>query len=673
MKLVRRHTQASTPSLKGVWYVLVFAPWLLACRSATTGELPFSSLVAALSASFLLLGLALFCESKPRCAKLLGFLALICSALAGFKYFSSDPLFALLGGVALIQAGYFLVELPCGGEGSRLEPENNSFFNNARNSLCALAAMATVSFLLNPRHLQLGEQAILIATVVSQIQVALWLRRVLMKARCNWWLLFPLLSSALVMFALTVQLAAQAALSVALVSLWLLPRGHRGLVEHREQWWEPFLNHPARVLISTFFGLCLLGTLLLQLPWAAARQPLSLINAAFTSVSAVCVTGLTVVDTQLDFSLFGQGCILLLIQLGGLGIMTITTVALHAMGKRLSLRQERLLTTLNETSHQELIQSLVTIVRFTLIVEGSGALLLAIGFGLSGADWTSALWKGIFTSISAFCNAGFALDSSNLLSFQHQPLILHTVAILIILGGLAPSTCMLVSRWIRCQRIGLAPRIALVTTSVLLLVGTCSFLVFEWDHVLKGLSFADKLHNAWFQSVTLRTAGFNSVDLSPVLPPTLLVMLFCMFIGGSPGGTAGGIKTTTLGILVLTFWTTITGRESVMVQNRRIPPNFIFRTITIFFAGGIVWSAVVLALALTQALPARQLIFEATSALGTVGLSLGATPHLDVIGKIIIMLTMFIGRIGPMTLFTLLSAEHQSSQSSCPDARITLT
>ena len=150
-------------------------------------------------------------------------------------------------------------------------------------------------------------------------------------------------------------------------------------------------------------------------------------------------------------------------------------------------------------------------------------------------------------------------------------------------------------------------------------------------------------------------------------------MLFSMFIGGSPGGTAGGIKTTTLGILVLTFWATITGQNSVIAQNRRIPQTIINRTITVFFAGGIVWLTVVLALALTQEIPTRQLIFEATSALGTVGLTLGATSHLDVIGKIIIMLTMFIGRIGPMTLFTLLSAEHQGSHSRYPDARISLS
>lgn len=629
--------------------------------------------MAAVGAAFAVLTVGLFCESRPKISKFFGFFGLIGCGAAGLDYFASQPLFALLGGVGLIQAGYFLVDLPGMTDTSARQEDGSHAFRNATNSLYALSGLAAISFLLNPHHLLLGEQAIATAALITQAFVGQWLRLSRKHTGPGWWLLFPLFAGLLVVLALSVHLTAFAALTISLLNLWFLPRGHRGLIEHHEQWWEPFLNHPARVLISTFFGLCLTGSLLLQLPWAATGAPLSMINAAFTSVSAVCVTGLTVVDTQVDFTLFGQGCVLLLIQLGGFGIMTITTVALHVMGKRLSLRQERLMTTLTETSHQELLRSLVTIVRFTLVVEGIGALVLAMGFRLAGTAWNTALWKGVFTSISAFCNAGFALDSANLLPFQHHPLILHTVGLLIILGGLAPSTCLLVPRWIRGQKIGLAPRIALAATSVLLLVGTCSFLVFEWDHVLKGLDFSDKVHNAWFQSVTLRTAGFNSVDLGDVLSPTLLVMLLLMFIGGSPGGTAGGLKTTTIGVLALTFWASITGRESVIVQNRRIPQALINRTITVFIAGGIVWLTVILALTLTQSLPARQIIFEATSALGTVGLSLGATPQLDVIGKIIIMLTMFIGRVGPITLFSLVNTEHQHTNSSVPDARITLS
>jgi trk system potassium uptake protein len=207
---------------------------------------------------------------------------------------------------------------------------------------------------------------------------------------------------------------------------------------------------------------------------------------------------------------------------------------------------------------------------------------------------------------------------------------------------------------------------------VFLLAGTLCFLVFEWNSSLSALSFMDKLHNAWFQSVTLRTAGFNSVDISGVLAPTFLVMLSFMFIGGSPGGTAGGVKTTTIGVLAMTFWASITGHNEVIARNRRIPQSIINRAITVVGSGVLVWFTAVLALQITQQLPARDLIFEVTSALGTVGLSLGATPYLDGIGKIIIILTMFVGRIGPMTLFTLLSLDVAPADSRCPDAHITL-
>ena len=671
MKAVRHLVMGSNPHLKWAWYVLVPGPLLLTCLDTNANPLPFWSLIAALGSSLSLLALALLCESRPKIAQSLGFFVLLACGAAGVDFFASAPIYTLLGGVGLIQAGYYLVENPC----VRLEKRHRGkryLYKSTQNSLMALSGLAILSFLLNPDTLALGEQALAASTLTCQIPLALWLRKTSRSSRKTW-LVLPLVVGILIIFGLLFQLMAFVALFSSVCALWFLPTDQQPSTGHHETWWEPFLNHPARVLISTFFGLCLIGTLLLHLPWAAASGQLSLINAAFTSVSAVCVTGLAVVDTQMDFSPFGQGCILLLIQLGGLGIMTITTVALQVMGRRMSLRQERLLTTLTETSHQELISSLVFIVRFTLMVEVAGAILLTFAFVISGSDWMNALWEGLFTSVSAFCNAGFALESTSLLSHQHQPLILHTVAVLIIGGGLAPSTCMLVGQWLRGRRIDLAPRIALITTGVLLVVGTCSFLMFEWDHVLGGLNFSDKLHNAWFQSVTLRTAGFNSVDLNQALSPTFLVMLFLMFIGGSPGGTAGGIKTSTLGVLALTFWTTIKGRETVIAQNRRIPQALINRAITVFFAGAIVWFIVVLALVLTQAIPVRQMVFEATSALGTVGLSIGATYQLDVIGKIIIMLAMVIGRVGPMTLFTLLSAEHQGSQSRYPDARIPLS
>jgi trk system potassium uptake protein TrkH len=443
--------------------------------------------------------------------------------------------------------------------------------------------------------------------------------------------------------------------------------------EKKEHWWEILLSHPARILLTTFSGLCVVGTFLLSLPASTHDGSIKLVDASFTSVSAVCVTGLIVLDTPNDFTMFGQFCILLLIQLGGLGIMSITTVALHAMGRRLSLKQERLLTSMTDTDHRDLVHSLKTILKFTFIAEGIGAVILFFLFHAEGDSIGMAAWRGVFTAISAFCNAGFALQSDSLIPYQTNALVLHTVATLIIFGGMAPATSLLVPKWMSGKPTPIPARIALVTTVILLVSGTFCMVAFEWDGVLSGLSVGDKIHNAWFQSVTLRTAGFNSVDIAAIVSPTFLIMVAFMFIGGSPGGTAGGVKTTTIGILAMTFWANITNRNDVVTQNRRIHSSTVYRAITIVVSGMIVWFMVVLMLQVTQQISARNLIFEATSAIGTVGLSTGATSLLDEIGKIIIIIAMFAGRIGPMTLFMFLSEEQSVSASRCPEEKISLT
>lgn len=437
--------------------------------------------------------------------------------------------------------------------------------------------------------------------------------------------------------------------------------------------WEEIFSRPAAIVFFTFLGLCLVGTLMLLLPGAMTNAPITLVDAAFTSVSAVCVTGLSVLDTPMDFSMTGQGILLFLIQFGGLGIMTITTVVMHAMGRRLSLRQERLMTSLVDSDRKDLVASLVLILKFTFLVEGVGALFLGGVFYAMGDSLGQAAWRGSFTAISAFCNAGFSLQTDSLISYQNAPLVLHMVAALIICGGMAPATSLLIPRWVRGRGIPVTSRIDLVTTAVLLISGSFCMLAFEWDGVLSGMSFFNKVNNAWFQSATLRTAGFNSVGLADVMGPTFLVMLCLMFIGGCPGGTAGGIKATTIAILAMTFWANITHRNGVTLQNRNIRPVTISRAITIVVSGGVIWFVVVLMLEVTQQIPARSIIFEATSAIATVGLSIGATAKFDQIGKLIVMLAMFVGRIGPLTLFMLLSDASLPPVSRCPDAKITLT
>lgn len=378
-------------------------------------------------------------------------------------------------------------------------------------------------------------------------------------------------------------------------------------------------------------------------------------------------------DTAKDFTFTGQVFILLLIQLGGLGIMSLTTVALHTLGYRLSLRQERLLTSMTQTDHKDLVNALRTILKFTFFTELLGALALSGLFYRLGDALPMALWRGLFTSISAFCNAGFALQSDSLIPYQNHALILHIISALIIFGGLAPAVALMLPRWFKRKALPASANIAVITTLLLLISGALMITIFEWNGVLHGLSAFDKLQNAWFQSVTLRTAGFNSVDLTLIASPTFLIMVFLMFIGGSPGGTAGGVKTTALGIMALTFWSHIRRRSEVIVSHRRVPAPIVYQAVTIIMSGLIVLFLSIMMLELTQQISARDLIFEAASAVGTAGLSIGATGKLDEMGKLIIIMTMFAGRIGPMTLFIFLDNDTPSTVRKYPDAKISLT
>jgi len=463
---------------------------------------------------------------------------------------------------------------------------------------------------------------------------------------------------------------AAAAAGVALTVV-VLTSSSSGIVRHVGKWWQPLADHPARLLLSTFFLLCVAGTALLSTPAAtAATGRLPLVDAAFTSVSAVCVTGLIVRDTPVDFSFFGEACIALLIQFGGLGIMSIFAIAQNVLGRRLGLREERVLEAISDAAAGDAATSVRRVVGFTLAVESVGAALLLPLFLAAGDSLPVAAWRAVFTAISAFCNAGFALQSDSLMPYQNQPLVLHVIALLIVVGGLAPSVSQCVPAWLRGHRVPSGARLVLQTTVVLLLLGTFAFLAFEWNGMLAGMTLFQRLHNAWFQSVTLRTAGFNSVDLTSAGTPILAVMMVWMFIGGSPGGTAGGVKTTTIALLVATAWSVARGRQDVTAVGRWVRPALVYKAIAVVASGAVVWLLVILALAVTQDIAADSLAFEATSALATVGLSLGATSQLDQIGKVIVMTAMFLGRVGPVTLFMLLSDEPRPDSIRRPELQI---
>ncbi|MBI1353922.1 MAG: potassium transporter TrkH [Acidobacteria bacterium] len=427
-------------------------------------------------------------------------------------------------------------------------------------------------------------------------------------------------------------------------------------------------QHPAGPLVTSFLLLCAGGSLLLFAPWATTVQGgVHWIDAVFTAVSAVCVTGLITLDTPHDFTLWGQAVILLLIQLGALGIMSYSAAIIITLGKRLGLREERAVaSSLSAADRSQLQFVLRRLLTFTFATEAIGAALLATMFRFDGDSLPQAVWRGLFTSVSAFCNAGFALQTDSLIPYQTNPGVLHVVAALIILGGLSPAAALAVPNVLRGKERRAQVQIALAVTAILLVLDFVLVAAFEWQGTLADLSTMDRLHNAWFQSVTLRTAGFNSIPLEAVQPSTLLVMMISMFIGGSPGGTAGGIKTTTAAVMALSVLTAIRGRKEAATFGRRIPTETVDRAAAIVTLGLGTLFLIILALLLTQVMPMEWAAFEAVSALATVGLTIGGTGALDVVGKIVIVFAMFAGRVGPLSLFAFLSSRESVRESGHP-------
>lgn len=444
----------------------------------------------------------------------------------------------------------------------------------------------------------------------------------------------------------------------------------RNLRENKESGFDLFLNHPAKILVMYFFVLSFIGGVLLNLPFSQYEK-VGVLDAFFTAVSASCVTGLTTLNIKENFSPFGQTVICILIELGGLGMMSIASIVLYRVGK-ISIKHERIVTSDLTDDFGELKKALVRIGKVTFITEIIGAILLSILFYINGENGDSSIFKGIFTSISAFCNAGFSLEMDSLSLFNKNPLILHITTLLIVIGSLSPATLVLFPQWLRGKKIAVQAKISIVTTLSLLFGGMFLLLFFEWNNIFAGLSDFDKINNAWFMSASLRTAGFNSVDIFKITNPSFIIVLILMLIGGTPGGTGGGIKTTTFAVLILTFFTTVTNRRNIVVSGREIRKQAVYKAITILIATLTLALLVYFMLLATQDINAKLLLFETISALGTTGTSLGVTSKLDEIGKVIIIFTMFIGRVGPLTLITILRGKNFGENSSYPPAKISL-
>jgi len=424
--------------------------------------------------------------------------------------------------------------------------------------------------------------------------------------------------------------------------------------EYAEKLSKYFFKRPAQLLALSFVAVISLGSVVLSFPYISTTgKSISLINAFFTSTSATCVTGLIVLDTPVDFTFFGQIVILALIQIGGLGIMTISTFAAVIIGRSVGLGQEYSLTKMiGENRVNRAYQLIKFICLFTFVIEFAGALTLFPQFRNLGFSFKSALWKSVFHSISGFCNAGFALQSNNLTPFKNYPGIIMTIAALVVVGGLGFG----VLYWF-FERISGAYRknsfhvkIVLWGTAILLCSTSIFIFVVEYNGVLADFSLADKIYNSIFAGMTPRTAGFNTFEFAALKPITKFVTSVLMFIGVAPGSTGGGIKLTTVFVLILTVKALVRGDEEVQGFGYSVSMGTVFRAAAVLSLG-IATFVIGFALLLgSQNLPFDALGFEAMSAFGTVGLTLGVTDLLNNFGKIILVVLMFIGRVGPLTL-----------------------
>ncbi len=436
---------------------------------------------------------------------------------------------------------------------------------------------------------------------------------------------------------------------------------------------------PPQIVVLSFVMAILTGAVLLSLPVATkSGESIGFLNAFFTATSATCVTGLVVVDTGTAFSLFGQIVILLLIQVGGLGIMTMTAFLYLLVGRRIGLRGRILI---QESLGQDNLSGIVRLVRsiflFTMLAEAAGAVLLTLRFSVDMPAGQAAYF-GIFHAVSAFCNAGFDLlgsvfgEYSSVIPYASDPTVMLTISGLISVGGLG----FLVLRNLRDRRregrLLLHTRVVLRTTALLLAAGTVAFFVLEYANpdTLGRLPLHGKILSSWFHSVTPRTAGFNSLPVNLMGEAALFLTIMLMFVGASPGGTGGGIKTTTAWVIYRSVVATVRGEQEIDAEGRSVPRDLVNRALAI----GAISLALVLTvtsiLLVSERARLMECLFETMSAFGTVGLTMGLTPKLTALGRLIIALTMLAGRVGPLTMAVSLATHKDQTAVHFPEERV---
>ncbi|MBF2067911.1 MAG: ATPase [Calothrix sp. C42_A2020_038] len=438
----------------------------------------------------------------------------------------------------------------------------------------------------------------------------------------------------------------------------------------------------SRTICLGFLAVIIIGAILLMMPFSTSSgtwdDP---IVALFTSTSAVCVTGLSIVDPGTYFSFWGQLFIALLAQIGGLGYMTCTTFLILLIGQKFNLRQkiaiQQALDRPGISGSRQIIRSIIAT---TLIFEITGIFLLLIAF-VPKHGWNQGLWLAIFHSVSAWNNAGFSLFKDSLVGYQTSPLVVFTITGLIIFGGIGYQVILEMYICVRdkiqkkqIKRVlSLDFKVAITTTFMLLIIGTIAFFLVEVKNpqTLSNFNFSDKLLLAWFQSVTPRTAGFNTIDIAGMTNAGLFITIALMFIGASPGGTGGGIKTTTLRVLTSCTRAVLQGKEEVLLYERRISLTLIIKAVGVLIGSIATVIIATILIALTDPeVPFIQLLFEVVSAFATVGLSMGITASVTTGAKLILIATMYIGRVGVLLLMSAILGDPSPSRVHYPEENL---
>jgi trk system potassium uptake protein TrkH len=435
---------------------------------------------------------------------------------------------------------------------------------------------------------------------------------------------------------------------------------------------------PAQVVLITFFMIIIIGAFLLVLPISAtANTSISFIDALFMATSATCVTGLASISLSDSFSIPGQMIVLILIQIGGLGIMTLSSSMTILMGRTLGMKEQvAMQDVLDISSMEELMKMIVDIVKYTFVLELFGGVVLTTAFFMEGMEFGQSVYYGFFHAISAFCNAGFSLFNNSLEGYAGNSVINMTISILVLCGGLGFVVLKELKTAIMKRKsfknLTVYTKIILTVNACLLGLGTIFIFMNEFLHSLVEYSLFDKLMVSFFQAMTTRTAGFNTIALNDFHPHTLYIMTLFMFIGASPGSTGGGIKNTTFALLFQSVRATLKGRNEVEFFDRKIPNYLVVKAISVIIISLMIVSFFIfLMMKIEDNKSFLVIFFEVVSAFATVGLSLGATASLSSLGKLVLVLLMFVGRVGPLTMVLAIAQKNKHEGSiGFPDGRV---